>query len=156
MDYKSLTLRPKSSMAHYILEKHYLRKHGPGAYYGQNPEKNKRSKTGSFLIPFFDVLYGMLYSAYGYHYILFCTELQYVKFTLTIEIVHNKIYFVKNIETIAFFILQSIILYVKFWPVRVNNHEYHISANKKKNRNRRLPTDWIFASIFTTISKLSR
>lgn len=39
MDYKSLTLRPKSSMAHYILEKHYLRKHGPGAYYGQNPGK---------------------------------------------------------------------------------------------------------------------
>ena len=35
MAVKTLFLNPKSSMGMYILEKHYERKHGPGAYYGQ-------------------------------------------------------------------------------------------------------------------------
>ncbi|WP_010677037.1 L-ribulose-5-phosphate 4-epimerase [Bacillus timonensis] len=35
MAYKTLTLNPNSSMSNYILDKHYSRKHGPNAYYGQ-------------------------------------------------------------------------------------------------------------------------
>ncbi len=35
MDLKTLLLRPDSDMAQYILDKHYQRKHGPKAYYGQ-------------------------------------------------------------------------------------------------------------------------
>lgn len=35
MDIKTLALNPKASMAQYVLDKHYMRKHGPNAYYGQ-------------------------------------------------------------------------------------------------------------------------
>lgn len=35
MALKSMMLGPKSSMEQYILDKHYTRKHGPDAYYGQ-------------------------------------------------------------------------------------------------------------------------
>lgn len=35
MDFKTLLLNPNSSMAQYVLDKHYMRKHGPNAYYGQ-------------------------------------------------------------------------------------------------------------------------
>lgn len=35
MDLKTLQLNPDASMAKYILDKHYFRKHGPNAYYGQ-------------------------------------------------------------------------------------------------------------------------
>lgn len=35
MAIKTLTLNPKSDMAQYVLDKHYFRKHGPNAYYGQ-------------------------------------------------------------------------------------------------------------------------
>lgn len=35
MDLKTLLLNPDSSMAQYVLDKHYMRKHGPNAYYGQ-------------------------------------------------------------------------------------------------------------------------
>ena len=35
MDLKTLLLNPESSMAQYVLDKHYQRKHGPKAYYGQ-------------------------------------------------------------------------------------------------------------------------
>lgn len=35
MDIKTLLLNPNSSMEKYILDKHYSRKHGPMAYYGQ-------------------------------------------------------------------------------------------------------------------------
>ena len=35
MDLKTLLLNPNVSMAQYVLDKHYLRKHGPNAYYGQ-------------------------------------------------------------------------------------------------------------------------
>lgn len=35
MDLKTLQLNPNSSMAQYVLDKHYMRKHGPNAYYGQ-------------------------------------------------------------------------------------------------------------------------
>lgn len=35
MAYKTLTLNPNSAMQKYILEKHYMRKHGSDAYYGQ-------------------------------------------------------------------------------------------------------------------------
>lgn len=35
MDLKTLLLNPSASMAQYILDKHYMRKHGPNAYYGQ-------------------------------------------------------------------------------------------------------------------------
>ena len=35
MDIKTLTLNPKASMQQYVLDKHYMRKHGPNAYYGQ-------------------------------------------------------------------------------------------------------------------------
>ena len=35
MDIKTLLLNPNASMAQYVLDKHYMRKHGPNAYYGQ-------------------------------------------------------------------------------------------------------------------------
>jgi L-ribulose-5-phosphate 4-epimerase len=35
MAYISLTLNPKTGMNPDLVEKHYNRKHGPGAYYGQ-------------------------------------------------------------------------------------------------------------------------
>lgn len=35
MSLKTLFLNPKATMSKYILEKHYMRKHGPNAYYGQ-------------------------------------------------------------------------------------------------------------------------
>lgn len=35
MDLKTLLLNPQASMAQYVLDKHYMRKHGPNAYYGQ-------------------------------------------------------------------------------------------------------------------------
>lgn len=35
MGIKTLSLNPLASMAQYVLDKHYLRKHGPKAYYGQ-------------------------------------------------------------------------------------------------------------------------
>ncbi|MGO5275452.1 L-ribulose-5-phosphate 4-epimerase [Holdemanella porci] len=36
MDLKTLQLNPNSEMKQYVLDKHYTRKHGPGAYYGQD------------------------------------------------------------------------------------------------------------------------
>ena len=36
MDLQTLLLNPAASMPQYVLDKHYLRKHGPNAYYGQN------------------------------------------------------------------------------------------------------------------------
>lgn len=35
MDLKTLMLNRDASMAQYVLDKHYMRKHGPNAYYGQ-------------------------------------------------------------------------------------------------------------------------
>lgn len=35
MDLKTLVLNPEASMKQYVLDKHYMRKHGPNAYYGQ-------------------------------------------------------------------------------------------------------------------------
>ncbi|MBQ9664489.1 MAG: L-ribulose-5-phosphate 4-epimerase [Oscillospiraceae bacterium] len=35
MDIKTLALNPNAAMAQYVLDKHYMRKHGPNAYYGQ-------------------------------------------------------------------------------------------------------------------------
>ena len=35
MDLKTLLINPDASMQQYILDKHYMRKHGPNAYYGQ-------------------------------------------------------------------------------------------------------------------------
>lgn len=35
MDIKTLILNPQPSMKQYVLDKHYMRKHGPNAYYGQ-------------------------------------------------------------------------------------------------------------------------
>jgi len=35
MDLKTLLINPAASMEQYILDKHYMRKHGPNAYYGQ-------------------------------------------------------------------------------------------------------------------------
>lgn len=35
MDLKTLALNPNAEMKQYVLDKHYYRKHGPGAYYGQ-------------------------------------------------------------------------------------------------------------------------
>lgn len=40
MDLLSLDLNPESKMPQYILDKHYKRKHGPGAYYGQGGENH--------------------------------------------------------------------------------------------------------------------
>ncbi|MGG7190023.1 L-ribulose-5-phosphate 4-epimerase [Clostridium paraputrificum] len=36
MDFKTLVINPQSSIAQYVLDKHYMRKHGPNAYYGQS------------------------------------------------------------------------------------------------------------------------
>ena len=35
MDLKTLQLNPDAAIAKYVLDKHYMRKHGPNAYYGQ-------------------------------------------------------------------------------------------------------------------------
>lgn len=35
MDIKTLLINPKAEMKQYVLDKHYFRKHGPKAYYGQ-------------------------------------------------------------------------------------------------------------------------
>lgn len=35
MDLKTLMLNPNAEMKRYVLDKHYMRKHGPDAYYGQ-------------------------------------------------------------------------------------------------------------------------
>lgn len=35
MDLKTLALNPTAEMKQYVLDKHYMRKHGPNAYYGQ-------------------------------------------------------------------------------------------------------------------------
>ena len=35
IDLKTLALNPQASMAQYLLDKHFMRKHGPNAYYGQ-------------------------------------------------------------------------------------------------------------------------
>lgn len=35
MDIKTLSLNPNAEMRQYVLDKHYMRKHGPNAYYGQ-------------------------------------------------------------------------------------------------------------------------
>ena len=35
IDIKTLALNPQASMQQYVLDKHYKRKHGPDAYYGQ-------------------------------------------------------------------------------------------------------------------------
>jgi L-ribulose-5-phosphate 4-epimerase len=35
MSLKTLLLNPQASMQQYVLDKHYMRKHGPNAYYGQ-------------------------------------------------------------------------------------------------------------------------
>lgn len=35
MDLKTLTLNPQATLQQYVLDKHYMRKHGPNAYYGQ-------------------------------------------------------------------------------------------------------------------------
>lgn len=40
MTLKSLMLNPASGMQQYVLDKHYMRKHGPNAYYGQKGSSN--------------------------------------------------------------------------------------------------------------------
>lgn len=40
MDLKTLLLNPNAEMKKYVLDKHYMRKHGPSAYYGQNSLAN--------------------------------------------------------------------------------------------------------------------
>ena len=35
MNIKTLLLNPQAEMKQYVLDKHYMRKHGPHAYYGQ-------------------------------------------------------------------------------------------------------------------------
>lgn len=35
MDLRTLMLNPNATIAKYVLDKHYMRKHGPNAYYGQ-------------------------------------------------------------------------------------------------------------------------
>lgn len=39
MNFKTLMLNPNATMDQYILDKHYFRKHGPNAYYGQGDKK---------------------------------------------------------------------------------------------------------------------
>ncbi len=39
MALRTLLLNPDASIQHYVLEKHYMRKHGPNAYYGQTTPK---------------------------------------------------------------------------------------------------------------------
>ena len=41
MAWKTLLLNPQTSMAQYILDKHYMRKHGANAYYGQIEDGRK-------------------------------------------------------------------------------------------------------------------
>lgn len=41
MDIKTLSLNPDSKMKQYVLDKHYMRKHGPNAYYGQKTNDTK-------------------------------------------------------------------------------------------------------------------
>ena len=45
MDLKTLLLNPKASMAQYVLDKHYMRKHGPDAYYGQANTINEQREV---------------------------------------------------------------------------------------------------------------
>ncbi len=41
MALRTLLLNPDADIPHYVLEKHYMRKHGPNAYYGQtSPEES--------------------------------------------------------------------------------------------------------------------
>ncbi len=40
MNYKAVTLNRDADMAQYVLDKHYMRKHGPNAYYGQKGQEN--------------------------------------------------------------------------------------------------------------------
>ena len=40
MDIKTIMLNPKATMAQYVLNKHYGRKHGANAYYGQIGDNN--------------------------------------------------------------------------------------------------------------------
>ena len=35
MNLKTLALNPNAGIKQYVLDKHYMRKHGPNAYYGQ-------------------------------------------------------------------------------------------------------------------------
>lgn len=42
MAIKTLMLNANASMSQYVLDKHYQRKHGPNAYYGQTNKKNNR------------------------------------------------------------------------------------------------------------------
>lgn len=44
MNLKTLLLNPKAGMAQYVLKKHYERKHGAGAYYGQKKQKAEEVK----------------------------------------------------------------------------------------------------------------
>lgn len=44
MDLKTLLINSSASMQQYILDKHYMRKHGPNAYYGQFLEKLKNDE----------------------------------------------------------------------------------------------------------------
>ncbi len=39
MALRTLLLNPDAGIQHYVLEKHYMRKHGPNAYYGQTSPK---------------------------------------------------------------------------------------------------------------------
>ena len=41
MSLKTLFLNPNASISQYVLDKHYFRKHGANAYYGQDRERNK-------------------------------------------------------------------------------------------------------------------
>ena len=40
MNLKTLALNPKASMPQYVLDKHYMRKHGENAYYGQSQRQD--------------------------------------------------------------------------------------------------------------------
>lgn len=39
MDLKTMLINPNATMQQYILDKHYMRKHGSNAYYGQNEQR---------------------------------------------------------------------------------------------------------------------
>lgn len=41
MGLKTLLLNPNATIDSYVLDKHYMRKHGPNAYYGQKPTQNQ-------------------------------------------------------------------------------------------------------------------
>jgi L-ribulose-5-phosphate 4-epimerase len=45
MTLKTLMLNPKADMPQYVIEKHYMRKHGPDAYYGQDKRGSDYGKT---------------------------------------------------------------------------------------------------------------